>query len=239
MSNLSINRVSTPSASHMLSVSMNAQTASSSALSGRTINVIRESAGDFDDCFSYVRAIPIAINTFFAHRYADFRMFIRAFISMGNGTTSHVIDDRINIITRFRGQVAARPVTRADLQGLQQSFIRLGTPIQDLFFYVDNNYMQSLVNGHDINEEIIRECDQAIVYQHTLTSVNSFYRMFSGTSNQAPPAIPTRDDGGTTMPRRAPDETTSFEEIPDDFTAFDWMNFFRWDNYTARRPDGD
>ncbi len=185
-------------------------------VAGRPVSV-RALAGDGEDCLNCIKAIPKAIVNFFAHRYADFRMFIRAFVSMGGGTTNVDIDHRIQLISQLRDQILISGNNRRNLQAVHDRFTRLDATVQNLFFYVDPNYTRRFAYSQgretpEIRYEIIRECDQAVSYQRTLRAVNTFYSIFTGnffgpfgdTEDEIPmsrPGAPTSVGGGwTTQP---------------------------------------
>ena len=134
--------------------------------------------------------ISKSISNFFTHRNADFRMLLRAFASMGNGTTPDQIEWRVRVINRFRIIVENPANDQHNLQRIHRKFLRLDPSVRNLFYYLDSEYTQRLSYTDDmseireIKEEIIRECDQAISYQRTLTSVNNFYAMFSNITDE-------------------------------------------------------
>ena len=118
------------------------------------------------------------IGSFLVHRYADTRMFIRAFSSMFGSTTSNDIDTRVGEIYRFRTMIQE---CVANSQTASTRFDRLQPQTQALFFYTTASYIARFQNETDprtetIRQEILRECDLAISLQRTLTSVNTCFR---------------------------------------------------------------
>ncbi len=194
------------------SSSPNASQISASSLNGRLV----VNAGN--DCFDCITSIPKMIGRFFTHRYADFRMFFRSYSSMGSGTSSRDIDRRINEVTQF---VTVIETCGNNRNAVRERFQRLSPQVRDLFFYVDQNYIDEFVRdpsmAQEIAQEMIRECDQVISFQRQLTAVNAFYRMFSG------------GGGGT---------TTYGEPNTDDLRWDDWLNRLFRDDFRPRSPRG-
>jgi hypothetical protein len=154
-------------------------------------------------------SIPKMINRFFTHRHADVCMFFRSYNSMSGGTTLRDINRRINEIT----QLVTVIETCGDNRGaVRARFQRLSPQIRDLFFYVDQNYMDEFVRdpskAQEMAQEMIRECDQVIHFQRQLTAVNAFYRLFGGGTT----------DGVTTRRQHRQEPTSDF----------------RWDDWWAR-----
>jgi hypothetical protein len=165
-------------------------------IDGRELSVRTLAHDGLGDCLDFFRSIPYKIFNFFCHRYADVRMFIRAFNSMGAGTTPSEIERRIQNLFQLRQQVLhsdGSVLSRVEIQN------RFRDGIHNLLFYVDSDYIERLIDAsrtylsgssttiplnslenREIIEEIVRECDQAIAYQRMLTSVNTFYNIFSG-----------------------------------------------------------
>lgn len=177
-------------------------------VSGKTFSV-REMAGAFDDCFAYLKTIPQAIGKFFQYRYADVNLFVRAFKSMGGGTDYNEILRRIDAVTRFRDRVepCLAPVSdgsgrevwnRQMVMNIPRNFQSLNNRVQYLFFNVDQDLVQRLANAgdspeaRDLRERILYECDQVKSFQRILTSVNTFYRVFTGSSSGSTPTPITR-----------------------------------------------
>ncbi len=140
------------------------------------------------DYYKFFMSIPRTIGTFFAHRYADCRMFVRAFSSMVGSASQRDIDRRINKIYQFRTALAT---DGADREAISNRFSRFSSEIQGLFFYVDDKYLREFRVETDpakietIRTEILRECDRAICLQRTLTAVNVFMRAYSGRSSSS------------------------------------------------------
>lgn len=172
-----------------------------SSLNGRMV----VNAGN--SCCDWMTSIPKMIGGFFTRRYADGRMFFRSFSSMGGGTTTHDIDRRINEITQF---ITVIETCGSNRNVVRESFERLTPEVRNLFFYVDQHYIDEFVNNpsktQEISQEVIRECDRAISFQRQLTAVNAFYSMFSGGGAHTPDTT----QGGTTTDS----ETTGGGTIP-------------------------
>ncbi len=152
-----------------------------SSLNGRL--VVNAGNRCLDGCLDCVTSIPKMIGRFLRHRYADFRMFFRSSISMVGGTTREDIHRRIGEIQEFIAVIE----TSRDRNVVREGFRRLSPGVRDLFFYVDQNYVDEFVHNlsqaPEIAIEMIRECEQVISFQRQLTAVNAFYRMFFGGTN--------------------------------------------------------
>jgi hypothetical protein len=144
-------------------------------------------------CCEWLSTIPHTIRQFFIHAYADVRMYYRAFSSMGSGTTPREIERRVNEVTQFLTVIENNTdsaVTSWDFNGVKNRYQRLSPQVRDLFFTVDQNYINEFGGNHPLRpaqvmrEEMIRECNRVISFQRQLTSVNHFYRLFSGRGNQ-------------------------------------------------------
>lgn len=133
-------------------------------------------------CCEYLERIPKIVGEFLAHRYADTRMFIRAFSSIFGSTTRSEIERRIYEIHQFRAYVEDYQNTG---QRVNRQFERLSPQAQSLFFYTNTDYMTQLRHANDtiitlpIRSEIMRECDRIISFQRMLIIVNTFYRAFT------------------------------------------------------------
>lgn len=179
------------------------------AACGRSLNVQKLSAADFG-CFTWIKSILTSIGKLLSHQYSDFRMFWRAFNSMGHGTTRQDIQNRIQALGRFRNrfmQHANNPA--ADRSGRNavraardlQAFRDLGAPARSLLFRINLNFMLRYCREGDANRsyemrsEIAREFKKAIDFQNALKSVNTFYNFFNGNrTHYIPPALPINDD---------------------------------------------
>lgn len=160
-----------------------------------------------NDCSDCVQAVCKVIGNFFSHRYADFRMFWRAYSSMGGTTTTADIHRRIDEVNQFR-TVLTNPNNQrvGTVQRARNSFIQLSSETRSLFYYVDDQYIQRYINVTgteftNMRHEILRECEQVISYQRTLTSVNVFFQRFSGRTpplSTVPGGTTTYGGGGTT-----------------------------------------
>jgi hypothetical protein len=133
-----------------------------------------------DHCFNWMESLSKWMGHFLIRRYADFHMFFRSCRSMVGGTTQRDIDFRIYQITQLIVDIEHCGNNRNAVKERFQSF---SPQIRDLFFYVDQNYIDAFVNNdslqaHEEAEEIIRECKQIISFQHQLSVVNTIYRMF-------------------------------------------------------------
>lgn len=141
-------------------------------------------------CYDQLLKIPALVGEFLLHRYADTRMFIRSFSSMFGSTGPNEIDRRINEICQFRTVMQDAEVTG---HRAYRRFARLSSETMDLFFYTNSSYLTQFLNETDphkagaIRFEILRECDQVIFFQRMLTVVNTFFRVFMGStaSNQS------------------------------------------------------
>lgn len=135
--------------------------------------------------------VPRAIGNFFYHRYVDVRMFMKAFFSMGGGTTSQEIERRQNELRTFQNVAQeAQCATLAPRRVVQNAFNRLSYGAQSLFYTVDWNYVNSLCDreitieqAEEIQSEIVRETEAAISFQNRLAQVNLFYTVFAGLSS--------------------------------------------------------
>jgi hypothetical protein len=138
------------------------------------------------DCSKYLMSIPKAIGTFFIHRYADVRMFLRAFSSFRSTTAA--IDTRIHEICQFR---TALENCRDNRQEASTHFNSLCLETRNLFFYVNSNYLNQFHTETDpakietIRQEIYRECQQVISFQNILLAVSSFFRFFSSSTQRS------------------------------------------------------
>lgn len=153
------------------------------------------------DYYKYLISIPRTIGTLIFHCYADCRMFIRSFISMVGTATQRDIDRRINKIFQFRNVLET---DGDDRQAMSNRFSRFSSEIRNLFFYVNDKYLQEFRVETDpakietIRREILRECDRAICLQRTLTAVNVFIRVYSGKSLSHTYTSQGQTGGGTT-----------------------------------------
>jgi hypothetical protein len=188
-----------------------------SSLNGRMV----VNAGD--DCFDCITSIPKMIGKFFTQRYADCIMFFRAYTSMGGGTTSRAIDRRVNEVTQFMTVVETCGANR---NTVRDRFQRLSPQVRHLFFNVDQNYIDEFIRNpsQETLDEILRECNQVIIFQRQLTAVNTFYRMFVGIGGHT--SVTTV--GSTTTHRQEP--------ISDDFPWYDWVGGFLPDGFRPRPP---
>ncbi len=150
-------------------------------------------------CSDWLSKIPNTIRGFFIHAYYDARMYFRAFTSMGKETTPSGIDRRINEVTQFLTVIENNTnsaVTSWDFNGVKNRYQRLSPQVRDLFFIVDQNYInhfsvdQTIGSPQAMREEMIRECNRVVSFQRQLTAVNTFYRLFTGKVVIPPVSIP-------------------------------------------------
>jgi hypothetical protein len=143
-------------------------------LAGRSVRELASAAQS--GCLECLQVIPQQIKLFFSHRYADFRLFFRAFASMARGIDLAMINRRIEQLRNFLALLSNPQCSR---EQVVQRFADL-TDVHSLFFYVDQNYVQRLATSQDeaaeaIRQEMIRECQRAISYQLALITVCSLY----------------------------------------------------------------
>jgi hypothetical protein len=162
----------------------------------------------------------VTIGRFFQHRYADVRIFLRAGLSMGGGTTEGQINGRITVLSQFRDRVRVTN-TAADRRALGQAFQRLGARVKGLFFHVDRDYIEQMTFPNSlqsrVREEIIRECDQVIAYQRGLRMVNVFYWIFSSCIGRSSHSSTTPVEQYDERPNPAQNDPT------DDFFSTNWF----------------
>lgn len=195
-----------------------------STLNGRLV----VNAGN--DCFDYLTSLPKTIGKFFTDLYADCHMFFRAYSSMGGGTSSRTIDRRINEITQF---MTAIETCGTQGNAVRDRFQRLSPQVRDLFFYVDLNYINEFVRNpsQEAADEMIRECDQIIIFQRQLTAVNAFYRIFGGGGGQTPVTTLGGTTTGVTRPRYPREEP-----ITDSFDWYDWIGRVFYGDFRPSPP---
>lgn len=212
------------------SVPLDATAAPAGSLNGRL------TAKAFNDCLGCLS--PSAIGKFFTHAYADCRMFFRSFISMGSGTTGQMIEARVNEVTQFLTLVEN---CGDDRNSVRNRFQRLSPQVRDLFYYVDQNYVNEFAANlqmmQEYREEMIRECQRIVSFQRQLTMVNTFYQAFSGQTPSATTTTATSTlPGGGTGPRLRGSLRPEHRPEPDPIarlfpgllssSGFDWRAIF-------------
>ncbi len=143
-----------------------------------------------DCCSSIIDAltyIPRAVGNFFYYQYVDLRMFIKAFFSMGGGSTFEDIQRRQLELNRFVFAVDSLFSSGNEDQRARvaQAFERLSFNVQDLFYIVDHDYIRRFSTcGNDelieMRDEMMREAVKAEHFQSQLSHVNRYYTFFQG-----------------------------------------------------------
>ena len=154
-------------------------------------------------CLAWIAAIPVAIWNGCVHRYADARMFIRAFISMWGQTDSATIDRRVIQLTALSLSLRCLNYTGASLPAglgapvsvdeVKRQYDALDREVRDLLFYADATYVRQLGTASggpervvEMRDEILRECEKARSFQESLRAVNAFYRCFNCCTGDRP-----------------------------------------------------
>jgi hypothetical protein len=124
----------------------------------------RANARASNTCWESFISIPKKIGNFFAHRFADIRMFISGF--RNSGGTSSVVNQRFNEVNQL---IQAINTCGADRTLVRDQFQRLSSGTRDLFYYLDGKYVNQFVSDpsrtDEIKAEMLRECNQVIFIQ--------------------------------------------------------------------------
>jgi hypothetical protein len=115
------------------------------------------------------------VNNFFAHRYADFRMFVVACRSIRLMASNRAVEQRVNQVIQFLSVVKSGENSR---EAVRESFQGLSPPVRSLFYRIDQNYIDEFVeessSTEEMRRELIRECEQVIYFQRQLVAVSNF-----------------------------------------------------------------
>lgn len=124
----------------------------------------RVNARAANSCWETFVSIPKKIGNFFAHRFADIRMFFSGF--QNKGVSSQVVDQRFNEVNLL---IQTINTCGADRTLVRDQFQRLSNGTRDLFYYFDGKYVNQFVSDpsrtEEIKAEMLRECNQVIFIQ--------------------------------------------------------------------------
>ncbi len=188
-----------------------------------------------------------ALGRMFSNIKADVRMFWRAYVSMGHGTTPQDIRNRIGALEVFEEEVV-----QARTSELQQAILGryrlLDRDVKKLLVRVDEQFVRSFSaeGNRALFEErknlILRECNLACNFQRKLTIVNTYYRVFKrlGSRPRVPAPIPVSSPSSRSVLPSIPG-TIPYPQnaIPADLMAnLVRENDLRWnpDNTLPRNP---
>lgn len=167
-----------------------------STLSGHIV----ASARTRSSCSNCLMSIQKVACNFFTHLYADVRMFFRAYSSLWSGAQPRDIQHRMNEVREWMVIIQNCAGNR---NVVRERFERLSPEVRDLFFYVDENYINEFVSRinpsriQEMNDEIIRECERVISFQQQILVVNALYRRCFGESSSSTTRQDTTDVGRT------------------------------------------
>lgn len=139
-------------------------------------------------CYDCIMSIPKTISSFFRHRYADMQLFFRAFrpLVYGTLTSSHETRRRIDEVNQLITDLFLANFENSEnnRSAVAARFQQLTPAVRDLFFYVDQNYIDEFVRNpsrtEEMAREMAREAERVITFQRQTASVTAFYRMFIG-----------------------------------------------------------
>lgn len=126
------------------------------------------------------RLFADAVVKFFNQRNADFQLFKRAFVSMGNGATPEDIQQNRDALIRLRDcllQFTWSHINDASVASEPRTDVLLNYHFRVEILLPDNRGVRQETD-FDFSQEIIRECNVALFFQDTLSVVNIFYNMF-------------------------------------------------------------